>query len=68
VLWLGYAMVGVTLNAPAKMILVASTALVLSWLTSAGASAIVATVAKAPNKAMAEASARPPAVIADQTQ
>jgi surface polysaccharide O-acyltransferase-like enzyme len=68
VLWLGYAFVGVALNAPAKMILVASTALVLSWLTSAGASAIVAKVAKAPNKATAEASARPPAVIADQTQ
>jgi glucans biosynthesis protein C len=68
VLWLGYAFVGVTLNAPAKMILVASTALALSWLTSAGASAIVATVAKAPNKATAAASARPPAVIADQTQ
>jgi hypothetical protein len=45
------------------MILVAATALVLSWLTSAGASAIVATVAKAPNKATAEAPAQQPPAI-----
>jgi peptidoglycan/LPS O-acetylase OafA/YrhL len=68
VLWLGYAFVGVTLNAPAKMILVCSAALVASWLTSAGASAIVAAVAKAPDKRLAKAPARPPTAIADQTR
>ena len=63
VLWLGYAFVGVTLNAPAKMILVCSAALVLSWLTSAGASAIVAAVVKAPNRVPAQVAAQRPAAI-----
>ena len=48
VLWLGYALVGVTLKAPAKMILVFSAALVLSWLTSTAASAIVRTLTRTP--------------------
>jgi surface polysaccharide O-acyltransferase-like enzyme len=70
VLWLGYALVGVPLNAPAKMMIVFSTALVLSWLTSASAGAIVAAVAKATNKARVGRPAATPreGVISEQTQ
>ena len=50
VLWLGYALVGKTLNAPAKMLIVFTAALLLSWLTSTAASAIVRTVARTPSR------------------
>jgi glucans biosynthesis protein C len=70
VLWLGYAFVGVPLNAPAKMIIVFSTALVLSWLTSVGAGAMVAVVAKVSNKARVGRTRATPrdGVISEQTQ
>jgi peptidoglycan/LPS O-acetylase OafA/YrhL len=70
VLWLGYALVGVSLNAPTKMMIVFSTALLLSWLTSAGIAAVVATLAKAPNKARAgrRAAAPPEGAITEQTR
>jgi peptidoglycan/LPS O-acetylase OafA/YrhL len=48
VLWLQYALVGTTLDAPAKMIIVFSTALVLSWLASAGIRALVGAGIRAP--------------------
>jgi glucan biosynthesis protein C len=41
VLWLQYAMVGAILSAPAKMMIVFSTAMLLSWTASAGAGAVV---------------------------
>jgi len=70
VLWLGYALVGKTLNAPAKMLIVFSVALVLSWLTSTAAGAIVRTVAKTPSRKTP--SRRPSAIshegaVADRT-
>lgn len=65
VLWLGYALVGKTLNAPAKMFIVFTAALAASWLTSITASAIVRTMARTPSR-------RPSAiphegVVADRT-
>jgi glucans biosynthesis protein C len=48
VLWLQYALVGLTLNAVPKMLIVFATALVLSWGASAGASALLWTRIRAP--------------------
>ena len=70
VLWLGYALVGEPLNAVFKMIIVFSAALVSSWLTSAGAGAIVGIRFKAWVKARVRRhSAIPRAgAVADQTR
>jgi len=48
VLWLQYALVGETLGALPKMILVLATALVLSWLASEGFGVIAGTLARTP--------------------
>jgi glucan biosynthesis protein C len=48
VLWLQYALVGLTLNAVPKMLIVFATALVLSWGASAGASALLWARIRAP--------------------
>ncbi len=63
VLWLGYAFVGVSLSAPAKMIIVCSVALAASWLTSMGLRAMVAAVVKAPNRTPGHSPAPRPAAI-----
>jgi glucans biosynthesis protein C len=51
VLWLQYALVGTALSAPAKMILVFSTALVLSWATGASFGVVVGAGARKTAKA-----------------
>ena len=48
VLWLQYSLVGLTLNAVPKMLIVFATALVLSWGASAGASALLWARIRAP--------------------
>ncbi len=58
VLWLQYALTGMTLSAPAKMIIVLSTALALSWTTVAGVRSVVGAATRKP----AKASLRPAAV------
>lgn len=67
VLWVEYALVGMTLSAPAKMIIVFATALTLSWLTSTGVSAILDAlarkIAKMPIKTSTSAPGGRPAAI-----
>jgi len=58
VLWLQYGLVGTTLNAPAKMMIVFSSAMMLSWAASAGIGALVGGARKP-----AGALAQPPAAI-----
>jgi Acyltransferase family len=59
VLWLQYALTGMALSAPAKMIIVFSTAMPLSWAASAAAGAVVG----AGVRKTAKTPARQPALI-----
>ena len=60
VLWLQYALVGAALNAPAKMMIVFWSAMMLSWGASAGIAAVVGVAARRPVRAPV-----PPAIPPD---